>query len=1719
MTTVTTKLVIDASGALVVASQFERGMANAGAAVDRVSEANDILSATLRRAAEAQAQGIAVSTVKVAAVSKEVRALERLQLAAGGAAAADAKMNREAQRNAVDAANAVLAGVTTQENAYRLLAASQDNLILKYDASARAAREAMTREAEGMARSVQALRAQIDPVGTAQARLNAELAEYSALAAKGAISARELAAAQGLAQQRFQQVAGVTRQLSSANDNASFSTANLAAQFQDIAVTSAMGMSPLQIALQQGTQISAVLGPMGAAGAVKGLGAAFLSLVNPVSLVTIGLVAGAAAAIQWASSIGDGANAIETEMRSAALSFDGIKSAINELSALQRDYQDALRATSAIHGQTAASIIAETEAEFNAKRSVLELQVRYQKALIDGQRAELQQKQAALRAEIDQQVFTRMDLERRGYADPRIGRFVQVPDDITGLEKTRQLLESSPIALALKKLQAEMALSELAAQQLEKALSTTFQTIGSGADGLDKMRVSSANAYRDLTRSAEERIAQMELELQIAGRAGAGVEALRMQHDMLAQAMRDLGSVTPQQREEIERLAARYGDLSLAIEKTALSSDLAFERDQMGRNGLERRVASEMRRVYGDDYADYMQSAEAGQIRLNERWREAQDELKAVGDLGRDAFTGLLDVLYESGDATEKLISLFGGIGKQFAQMGMDRLWKSISTGQPLFDFTTPQSQGGGGNGAALRVSPTAYAAAGRELGASIAPAISGSLNNSLSSYAAAIRKVESGSYAGDYNAMGPVTRSGDRAYGAYQVMGNNIASWTKEVLGHSLSIQDFLDDRNAQDRVFQAKFGQSLEKFGNFADATSVWFSGRPVSRAGNASDGYNTVPQYIDKANAALEAYPGGIRQGVSDGVVDANRRIGASAPAEPQSAAAGGASLQNLLGVGGAAFGAFAGGYQSGDPLMGGISGALTGLGAAPALSALGLGSAAGPIGLIGGAIIGIIGGIFGKSKQKREELKRAQEELESQMGAITELIATATGDFTGAFGKQFSQITDEFQKAISMAEKAKNYALALELDQAMDEFFAGMTDRWTRGFDGMIESLESGNGFDGAFIAGMDAVEKMKESLIGFVNDAKMFDEANGDLRGYYQARRDAMGDRGDEVIYASADQYRSFSDTAEFTQNEFVKGYRDFGDQLVEKGVQAFTSYGGQLYATFDELTAAAKAAGYALDETGKLMAIAANDNIVLADSVERARQAAIKTALATLSGAEEFTAMESAMQKLSGAAAGLPSLLSDLGLSAEEAAKAIDGALLTAIDELRVSMVDDLQRSINDLGDFGYLNEFIDAQTTYETRLRDLAAIGGDPALAFSELQLSFIKIAESAGLTDARLQELAGVFPSLEGAISGLVGSSTEQSIADATEAMEAAKTAAIAAYERETSVYQDQVSEIEKAISAHEQYIESLTVFRKSLLTDDSLSPLSRRDRLLAAESEYRSVTTAALGGDAEAMGRVEDVSRQYLEDARGYYATSEGYFRIFNDVQDLLGQALGTADGQLAEQRNQLTLAENQIAVLEAARNDLSGISNATLSVAEAVDQLNAATTAQAAAEAARDAVAQAIAIDRLTQMVQLMSGTSSGQDLSGFAYRDLTQFYNDVAAGYAQLQGKVPGFAEGGMHAGGLRIVGERGPEIEATGPSRIWTAEQTRQMVSPNAEIVSELRAARQENAVLSSEIAALRADVKRLTSVMAAAGLQTAEAVKEGNDILAAVRSDLRKKA
>lgn len=126
-----------------------------------------------------------------------------------------------------------------------------------------------------------------------------------------------------------------------------FNTANIAAQFQDIGVTAAMGMNPLLIALQQGTQLAAVMNSMEAP--LKGLADAFKQIINPVSLLSIGLTALAVVGLQmvdWSGLATDSLGLLSDAMAFASdnveiftaalagLSFAGIVTGISSFSSV-----------------------------------------------------------------------------------------------------------------------------------------------------------------------------------------------------------------------------------------------------------------------------------------------------------------------------------------------------------------------------------------------------------------------------------------------------------------------------------------------------------------------------------------------------------------------------------------------------------------------------------------------------------------------------------------------------------------------------------------------------------------------------------------------------------------------------------------------------------------------------------------------------------------------------------------------------------------------------------------------------------------------------------------------------------------------------------------------------------------------------------------------------------------------------------------------------------------------------------------------------------------------------------------------------------------------------------------------------------------------------------------------------------------------------------------
>src|SRR5690606_20261938 len=80
--------------------------------------------------------------------------------------------------------------------------------------------------------------------------------------------------------------------------------------------------------------------------------------------------------------------------------------------------------------------------------------------------------------------------------------------------------------------------------------------------------------------------------------------------------------LTPELRKEIEKTAEAYGKVADMAARVRLRTDLAFERDQLGRTDIEATVASRLRSA---GLPVDLNSTEAGLIRVNEQLRISKE--------------------------------------------------------------------------------------------------------------------------------------------------------------------------------------------------------------------------------------------------------------------------------------------------------------------------------------------------------------------------------------------------------------------------------------------------------------------------------------------------------------------------------------------------------------------------------------------------------------------------------------------------------------------------------------------------------------------------------------------------------------------------------------------------------------------------------------------------------------------------------------------------------------------------------------------------------------------------------------------------------------------------------------------------------------------------------------------------------------------------------------
>ncbi len=88
----------------------------------------------------------------------------------------------------------------------------------------------------------------------------------------------------------------------------------------------------------------------------------------------------------------------------------------------------------------------------------------------------------------------------------------------------------------------------------------------------------------------------------------------------------------------------------------------------------------------------------------------------------------------------------------------------------------------------------------------------------------------------------------------------------------------------------------------------------------------------------------------------------------------------------------------------------------------------------------------------------------------------------------------------------------------------------------------------------------------------------------------------------------------------------------------------------------------------------------------------------------------------------------------------------------------------------------------------------------------------------------------------------------------------------------------------------------LEPLQQFREGMSLD-ALSPLTPQERLTEARGRFDALVQRALAGDLSALQEVPSAAQTLLTEAKGFFASSQGFTDVFTAVQTVLDQLLGS------------------------------------------------------------------------------------------------------------------------------------------------------------------------------------------------------------------------------
>ena len=280
-----------------------------------------------------------------------------------------------------------------------------------------------------------------------------------------------------------------------------------------------------------------------------------------------------------------------------------------------------------------------------------------------------------------------------------------------------------------------------------------------------------------------------------------------------------------------------------------------------------------------------------------------------------------------------------------------------------------------------------------------------------------------------------------------------------------------------------------------------------------------------------------------------------------------------------------------------------------------------------------------------------------------------------------------------------------------------------------------------------------------------------------------------------------------------------------------------------------------------------------------------------------------------AMSRISGETDLLVTALSFMNVSVKEARSTILGFGI----DLTTDLVDRLgggKKFAEDL-DF-FTNTFLSTQE----KLTPL----------FQQLDIDLGKLGFSAGITRTEFKNLVQSFDDGEitfKQFSGLlnlqrdfdaVKSLQEELIANSGGVVEAERTLIDVRRELEQA-YQRERNELEQTADKFDNFSRGIREFRQGLLLGE-LSTLDPQARLDEARTQFNRTRALATQGDENAISRLPDVSRAFLEASKDFNASSQAFASDFSIVQDVLLTVEDSTKTQADLARDQLSALDRSV-----------------------------------------------------------------------------------------------------------------------------------------------------------------------------------------------------------